>query len=257
MAYSDNLNKLMHEPNEQISTVIQGLIESTRTERARRDVEPELGDISTTTAKVPLVPTTGPFSPGEKVRIHSRYYKDMLPHEAALYQGLWVIDYIEGSDVILRGCPANKIPVTELLRLTDTESEQSVTPSERLLPSEILSQAPSGTSPMQPTGQVSPYDPWTMRSPTASPDSVLPPSQQLQTGAYTPPGTPPTVTQTFPTGAYTPPGTPPTVSPPYAPASPSNASVSPPYAPASSASLTTLCPSFTVQCIYLTITNDG
>ena len=213
MAYSDNLNKLMDEPNEKISTIIQGLMESTRIERARRDIEPDLGDITMTTIPAPVFPTTGSFVPGEQVRFRSHYYKDMPPHEAAIYQGIWVIDETDDKDAVLRGLP-NKIPVTELMRLHDTETEPQLTPSQ------TIAVTPPGTPPTLLPGSlpglVPPLDPWAISSPTAT---VSPP---FHTGAYTPPGTPPSGLPTSPT-----------VSPPYAPGSPPYAPGSPPYAPGS------------------------
>ena len=211
MAYSDNLNKLMHEPNEKISTLIQGLMESTRIERSRRDIEPDLGDIAITAVKAPA---TGALLPGEHVRFHSRYYNDMPPHEAAAYQGLWVVDSTDGDNATLRGLPV-AVPVTELLRLHESEGEPvAVIPSPTTLP---------GAVPLMPPLPV--QTPPTSLAAQAATPSILPP---MQPGAYTPPGTPP-----VPTEAYTPPGMPPataaaSVSPPYTGAA-SPGSISPPY----------------------------
>ena len=116
----------------------------------------------------------------------------MPPHEAAAYQGLWVIDSADGDNAILRGLPT-EVPVTELLRLHEVESEDTIMPSAQATPPGTVPLSPM----IMPLGQTPPSS---LSVQSATPP-MLPP---FQTGAYTPPGTPP-----VPTGAYTPPGMPP------------------------------------------------
>ena len=100
MAYSNNLNTLMHEPNERVSEVIQGIIGSTRSERTRHDIEPALSELS------PMPTYTPPrFSPGDHVQVRPGYYAELPADEAVAYHGIWVIASIQGDDAVLRGGP--------------------------------------------------------------------------------------------------------------------------------------------------------
>ena len=193
MAYSGNLNTLMHEPNERVTEVIQDIIGSTRAERTRHDVEPALSELS------PMPTYTPPrFSPGDHVRIRPGYYAELPADEAVTYHGLWVIASIQGDDAVLRGGP-HEIPLDDLLK--PGEQEPAVDPTSRLQARDQELQGTPGARPT-PTGMATPTG---AHTPTGSPPDTA-------TG-YVPAATPSPV---YPTGS--PQGTP--DSPLYTVASP-------------------------------------